>query len=360
MAVGATRWVAQIDVGMRLGIDLRCLPADGSPGSGVAHAAREITRAIIADGRVSVVTYVHRESSFDRKNVELDGTRRSDLVRGLKQRPCDVLFVPSGAVSPGIPVQVVPWVHDVDIFDHPEWFPQSWLKRTFTTSLFLRGIRRAPHVFAVSEYTKQTLLRLVPDAKVTVTGEGGDTMLADMKNVQPPRPFVLVLGTVEPRKNIELVCDIWPEVAARVPGVDLVIAGRDGWKTGPINAAMDRCQGIIRRTDVSDDVRRDLLLSASLVLVPSWSEGFGLVALEAIQVRTPVLASNRGALPEVVGQGEWLLDPADRDIWRNKTVELLSDPAARQRVLDGQSAAKTRWTWARAAESILDHLPNIE
>src|SRR3989344_1396920 len=316
MAVGATRWVAQIDVGMRLGIALRCLPADGSPGSGVAHAAREITRAIIADGRVSVVTYVHRESSFDRKNVELDGTRRSDLVRGLKQRPCDVLCVPSGAVSPGIPVQVVPWVHDVDIFDHPEWFPQSWLKRTFTTSLFLRGIRRAPHV--------------------------------------------LVLGTVEPRKNIELVCDIWPEVAARVPGVDLVIAGRDGWKTGPINAAMDRCLGIIRRTDVSDDVRRDLLLGASLVLVPSWSEGFGLVALEAIQARTPVLASNRGALPEVVGQGEWLLDPADRDIWRDKTVELLSDPAARQRVLDGQSAAKTRWTWARAAESILDHLPNIE
>src|SRR3989338_11631958 len=99
MAVGATRWVAQIDVGMRLGIDLRCLPADGSPGSGVAHAAREITRALVADGHVSVVTYVPRGASYDSPSVQLDGIRRSDLVRAMKQRPCDVLFVPSGACA---------------------------------------------------------------------------------------------------------------------------------------------------------------------------------------------------------------------------------------------------------------------
>ena len=157
---------------MRLGIDLRCLPTDGSPGSGIAHAAREITRAIIDDGRVAVVAYVPRGASFERQDVQLGGIRRSDLIRGLKRRPCDVLLVPSGAVSPGLPVTAVPWVHDVDIFSHPEWFPQSWLKRWLTTSLFLRGIRRAPRVFAVSS-TQKALLRLVTDANIAVTGEGG-------------------------------------------------------------------------------------------------------------------------------------------------------------------------------------------
>lgn len=354
-------------MGLRLGIDLRCLPADGSPGSGVAHAAREITHAIIEDGRVSVVAYVPRGASFDPSCVELDGTRRSELVRGLKKRPCDVLFVPSGAVSPGLPVPAIPWAHDVDIFSHPEWFPQAWWKRSLTTSLFLRGIRRAAHVFTVSEYTKKTLLRLVPDAKITVTGEGGDPRLAESARLQPSRPFVLVLGTLEPRKNIELACGIWPNVAARVPGIDLVIAGRDGWKTGTIKAAMDGCMKsladrdskLIRLADVSDDARRNLLLSASLVLVPSWSEGFGLVALEAVQAGTPVIASDRGALPEVVGQGEWLLDPADRTAWQNMIIKLLTDAAARQNVASGQSAVKSRWSWERTASIIVETLKSV-
>lgn len=349
---------------MIIGIDLRCLPTDGSPGGGIAHAAREITRAIIADGRVAVVPYVPRGALFDSTCVELYGTRRSDLIRGLKQRPCDVLFVPSGAVSPHLPTRTVPWVHDVDIFSHPEWFPQAWWKRMLTTSLFLRGIRRASHVFAVSEYTKKSLLRLVPDVKVTVTGEGGDAKLADMQKVQPPRPFVLVLGTLEPRKNIELICDVWPGVASQVAGVDLVIAGQDGWKTGPIKATIERCKTrlasydskLIRVTDISDEARRNLLLGASLVLVPSWSEGFGLVALEAVQARTPVLASNRGALPEVVGPGEWLIDPSDRMVWQNKIVQLLTDSAARQNIASGQSAVKARWSWERAAKAIVEPL----
>jgi glycosyltransferase involved in cell wall biosynthesis len=287
-----------------------------------------------------------------------------------------------------LPVPAIPWVHDCDIFDHPEWFPQSWWKRQITTRLFLRGIRRAPHIFAASEYTKHAIERLVPSAKgrITVTGEGGDAelaaipsdRLADMKQQAAvrltaqgiTRPFVLMLGTLEPRKNISLICRLWPQVAQTSVGTDLVIAGQDGWKTTLIHDAIQQCQRELTSTDsrlilfqkkysanretFSEQDRRDLLLAARIVLVPSFSEGFGLVALEAIQAGTPVLASNRGALPEVVGEGEWLLDPDDASGWQAAIISVLSDSATRERISLAQQDHRARHSWERTARIIME------
>lgn len=383
-----------------LGIDLRCLPSDGSAGGGVAHAARAIADAIHHASPERVVCYVPSGAFLTEKVAAelrpytdvlrnassyqvawLEDVSRRSLKRGLEILPCDLLFVPSGAVSPGLPVPAVPWVHDCDIFDHPEWFPQPWLKRQMTTRLFLRGIRRAPHVFAVSEYTKRAIERLVPTAigKITVTGEGGDGMLmgpmkdhshasgvrlpeakhqamASLKTRDITRQFVLVLGTVEPRKNIPLICRIWPEVVKVIPDARLIIAGQDGWKTGEIYRAMHGIPSIIRRQDVDDEERRRLILDAELILVPSFSEGFGLVALESIQAGTPVLTSNRGALPEVVGSGPWLLDPTDDHAWRDTIIHVLSDDAFRQDIIVRQSVRRELFSWENTAGVILGQL----
>jgi glycosyltransferase involved in cell wall biosynthesis len=281
-----------------------------------------------------------------------------------------------------LPVPAVPWVHDVDIFTHPEWFPQSWFKRQITTKMFLRGVRRAPHVFVVSSYTRDALVRLAPTVRdrITVTGEGGDETLAKMSDEDlgrersaarerlasfgPKRPFVLMLGTLEPRKNVPLICDVWPEVAARVPETDLVIAGRDGWGMMAITSFLERCRARLTRTDsslirltgVNDALRRDLLLAATAVVVPSWSEGFGLVALEAVQAGTPVIASDRGALPEVLGKGEWLLDPADAGAWRDSIIRLLKDESYRDGICEIQSRQRSVWSWEKTAKMIGDEM----
>ena len=355
-----------------LGIDLRCLPSDGSAGGGIAHAARAVTEALERLLGDRVIRYA------------VHGSARV-LARTIRERPCDLLFVPSGAISPGLPVPAIPWVHDCDIFDHPEWFPQSWLKRQITTRLFLGGIKKAPVVFAASEYTRDAVMRLCGYARerIIVTGEGGDEALAVLgagthaSGVRLPeakvramervrslgitKRFVLMLGTVEPRKNIPLICRIWPEVAKAVPDVDLVIAGQDGWKTAAIHVAIrnagsqvhliqkDRDQS---RTEFTEQDRRDLLLAADLVLVPSFSEGFGLVALEAIQAGTPVLASNRGALPEVVGKGEWLLDPEDEASWKSEMIRLLQHNDARQNVIHAQHVQQEKYSWEKSAMTI--------
>jgi glycosyltransferase involved in cell wall biosynthesis len=281
-----------------------------------------------------------------------------------------------------LPVPAIPWVHDVDIFLHPEWFPQSWLKRQITTRMFLRGVKRAPHVLVVSSYTRHALVRLVPAirGRVTVTGEGGDETLAKMSDEDREReretarerltslclkrPFVLMLGTLEPRKNVPLMCDVWPEVAAKAAGTDLVIAGRDGWGMKTITSFLERCRArltradssLIRLTDVNDALRRDLLLAATVVAVPSWSEGFGLVALEAVQAGTAVLASDRGALPEVLGKGEWLIDPSVVDVWRDSIVHLLQDGTYRENIRQIQSKRRSVWSWQQTSKVIADEI----
>lgn len=359
----------------RIGIDLRCLPADGSAGGGIAHSARAITQEIVRSWHGSVICFVPHGASIG-DGIPVVWTKdpwRKSFIPVLASNPCDVMFVPSGAVSPAIRVPAIPWVHDLDIFDHPEWFPQSWWKRQTTTRLFIRGLRRAPQLFAVSSYTRAAIERFVPSAKghITVTGEGGDEVLRSIpterleeekknaavriRHLGITRRFALMLGTVEPRKNIPLICRVWPEVARTVLDVDLVIAGQEGWKTEPINAAIRTC-GAIRLMDFSEQDRRDLLLAADIVLVPSFSEGFGLVALEAIQAGTPVLASNRGALPEVVGTGEWVLDPEDQNAWIEAMRSALSQSSVREQWVVDQSPQRERFSWERAANEILSRL----
>lgn len=362
---------------MKLGIDLRCLPSDGNPGGGIAHAARAIAYELNA--RTDAILYLPTGAFIEPCHAETillpNGTRRS-ILRAIREYPCDALFVPSGAPPLGIRVPAYPWTHDLDIFFHPEWFPQSRLQRLLTTSMVKYGLRRAPAVLAVSEYAKRQVMHVAHRSSddIHVTGEGGDTLLAsfdtsslqnhrqkcrrllDAKGIS--RPYILVLGTVEPRKNISFIASLWPELSQRFSGIDLVLAGKDGWKTDDIyrdieHARSSSASDILRIKSVSDEERRALLLNASLVLVPSLSEGFGLVALEAAQAGTPVLISGRGALAEVLGDGAWNLGVKNAKVWLDMVGRMLSDTRYRQNILAAQSECAKRWSWRRAADVIL-------
>lgn len=367
---------------MLLGIDLRCLPTDGSPGAGIAHAARELARALLASKRAedSLIGYAsrHASASLGFSMMRMDRPDRASLIHSLKIRSCDALFVPSGAVPFGLPVRAYPWVHDLDIFDHPEWFPQSYFRRFMTTRFFLNGLRQAPLMFAVSEYTKRQILSRLrcSERRIVVTGEGGDGSCAALDDPERmrakraarerlfargiKRPFVLIFGTVEPRKNIPFFVRLWASIAKDLASFDLVIAGDDGWKTSEteraIATARAACDGtgtrILRFLNISDSVRLDLLLASELVVTPSLSEGFGLVPLEAIQAGTPALVSDRGALPETIGRGEWMIPLEDVHQWKHVLRRALRDPNLRASWLREQSANISRFSWMRVAETI--------
>ncbi len=250
----------------------------------------------------------------------------------------------TGAVPPFLPVPAFPWVHDVAIFTHPEWFPQAPLKRFLTTRLFLRGIRHARHVFAVSEDTKRTLVEIagIEPQKVTVTYQGV-RVLSSRRDVGE---YAIMIGTVEPRKNIPFIVELWEDVR-KIVGRDirLVIVGKAGWGNVDIPSRV-----WIDHVETATDEDRDRLLAgARVLLLPSLHEGFGRPALEAMALSVPVIASNRGAIPEIVGETGTLLDPMDRQAWVTAICEVFLSPS------EGH-AGKMRsalFSWERTARTIL-------
>lgn len=383
---------------MIIGIDLRCLPSDGSPGAGVAHAAKALTKKLLSFNSASIHWLIFlpvgaapgaEEKMVDPraaarfKFVRIENAGGASLRRALKKNPCDLLFVPSGAIPPGISQPVVPWVHDVAIFDHPEWFPENVLHRTISMSLFKKGVERAANILTVSEFTKGELVKkfkINPD-RIIVTNAGGSDTLARLqgdefyqvkksahervKSRGIIKPYVLCMGTLEPRKNIPLLIKAWAKAKQRFDKpADLVVAGREGWKLGPImktfNLNLDQMvsgKSKLHRIETpSNDERRDLLLAADVVAMPSLYEGFGLVALEGMQAETAVLASNAAALPEVVGDAAILLSPADENAWVEALVAVINDHEYRAKLASLGRVRSRNMTWDKSAETVMSVL----
>ncbi|MEK7473909.1 MAG: glycosyltransferase family 1 protein [Patescibacteria group bacterium] len=319
---------------IRLGIDLRHVSTDGFVGAGVAHASNELADTLRA--------YAHE---YGTETFEVRGKMRSwELSRRMRDQRIDAFLAVSGAVPPLLPVPAFPWVHDVAIFTHPEWFPQSPSRRFVTTSLFLRGVRRAPHVFAVSEDTKRTLVEMagIESEKITVTYQG--VRVSTPWN--EPGDYAIMIGTVEPRKNIPFIVELWKDVQMAIGrDVRLVIVGKTGWGNVDIPS-----RDWLDRVPIATDEDRDRLLAgARVLLLPSLHEGFGRSALEAMTLGVPVIASNRGALSEVVGDAGILLDPEDREGWIGTISAAFLGRAdgARGRV------RATLFSWERTARTIL-------
>ena len=151
-----------------------------------------------------------------------------------------------------------------------------------------------------------------------------------------------MFGTVEPRKNIPFIVDLWPEVCRGLNRpIKLIIAGRTGWG----KVTIERTELIDRIERVTDEERDALFSEARLVLVPSLHEGFGRVALEAMSSGTPVIASRAGAHPEVIGDTGTLLDPQDAKGWIKAISELISSQEQwhEQQRRGIQQSEKFRW-----------------
>ncbi len=213
-------------------------------------------------------------------------------------RGVDVLHCPTFRAPLRSRVPLVVTVLDLAVLRHPELF-NTW-NRTYSRLTVPRVVRAARRVIAISEFTKQELVELLavdPD-RVTVIGVPPPSSLtADGPRAEGD--YVLAIGTIEPRKNLERAA----EAAARV-GVELRVVGAPGW--GGVSPNGVRWLG-----EVDDDELARQLRGARALVYPSLYEGFGIPILEAMSVGTPVVTSRGGATEEVAGGAAVLVDPLD-------------------------------------------------
>lgn len=268
------------------------------------------------------------------------------------------------------PLPTVMTIHDLAIFRVPEAKPafRSWLAER----LFLgAAIRRARHIIAVSEFTKKELMDYlrVPSERITVAPNAASldfhpqsarTQL-DLSEIRSrynlPKQFLLVVGTVEPRKNPKRILaaftELSPVLQRKYP---LIWAGKMGWSIGSdVRIKMQELSraGVFRHLNyvVDTDLPRLYNLATALVY-PSLYEGFGLPPLEAMASGCPVVTSCVSALPEVVGDAALLVDPNNTHEIAFAMRQIVSDPALRRTLIAAGIKQAKRFQWTETAKII--------
>jgi len=221
------------------------------------------------------------------------------------------------------------------------------------------ALRRAAVLLCNSEATRSDLVGRFPaaGAKTRVVPFAADARFAAaapdpevLARHRLDRPYVLAVGTLEPRKNLERLIAAWeglPDSHA------LALVGPRGWDDERIVAAAQRAGDVRLLGRVSDADLGALYAGAACFAYPSLYEGFGLPVLEAMAAGAPVLTSNVSSLPEVAGDAALLVDPRDTDAIREGLSRLLGDDALRARLRERGRARAAEFSWDRTAGEIL-------
>jgi glycosyltransferase involved in cell wall biosynthesis len=244
-------------------------------------------------------------------------------------------------------------IHDLDFLDHPERTAAE-IRRDYA-ALVRSHAARADGILVPSAYTASRVTgRLeVPADRITVF----PPFAPDWRpRAEPPAGGpILFLGTVEPRKNVPALIAAYERLVAVVPDAPpLVIAGRIPPGGEALLAARPAAAARIdRRGYVPDDERRRLFDQASMLVLPSLDEGFGLPVAEAMAVGVPVIVSTAGSLPELVGDAGLTVAPHDRDGLAAAMQHLLEDTALRRRLIDAGFARVRAFDPGAAARHVL-------
>lgn len=230
------------------------------------------------------------------------------------------------------------------------------------------SVRRADRVIAVSRNTADDLERLmgVEPEKIRVIHEAAAAeftprpraawvSLAASLGLDADQPYVLAVGTLEPRKNHLLLIEAFARFPAELHA-RLVIAGGHGESDTAVRSAIARL-GLAGRARLVGPRTADelavLYSHAAVLAYPSLYEGFGLPLLEAMACGTPVVASNSGPMQEVAGGAAVLLAPRDSETWARALAEILSAPERAERLRQQGFRRAQEFSWGRAARETL-------
>lgn len=258
----------------------------------------------------------------------------------------DVAHSPSPLLLPARRAAQVVTIHDLFFLDHPD-ATAAEIRRDYP-ALVTSHARRADLVVTVSETVRDQVLKRLdvePERVVTCPNGAPDwTTRAAVPELGP----VICVGTLEPRKNIGGLLDAWVRLADGGVRVPLLLAGGAPASAAPLLARLERppLQGLVRYVGYLEERdRRAFYDQARLLVLPSWDEGFGIPAVEAMAAGVPVVVSRRGALPEVCGDAAVYIDPADPQDLADAVADLWASPdrLEQMRVLGAQRARRFSW-----------------
>lgn len=346
--VGAGVYTIEIARGLagRGGIDLTLLTrrSDAARWSALAPAARVIDE--VPDRRPERLIWEQRRAPALARRAGID------LWHG-----------PHYTLPLRLAVPAVVTVHDLTFFDHPEWHERT--KVAFFRRMIRRATARAAAILAVSDHTSRRIAAvLAPRVPVIVAAHGVDhdrfrpeadpnDDLARLAHTGIEPPYLAFVGTLEPRKALGVLVDAFGRLAPTHPELRLVLAGADGWGATALRDAVatsGHTTRILRPGYLPAEVLAPFLRRADAVTYPSFEEGFGLPALEAMACGAPVVTTSGSAMADVCGDAAAIVPPGDAAALAAAIARVLDDPAAAARLRAAGPSRAAGFTWDAAVD----------
>jgi glycosyltransferase involved in cell wall biosynthesis len=285
----------------------------------------------------------------------------------------DLFYSPSHYSPSFCPFPTIPTIHDLGYLDTPHQFTSKdfyQLKNWTQTS-----IRKAKHLTAVSQFTKsqiQKIYQIKPETITVIPNGVGEPLkispdqekiILNKFNLSGQKYFIY-LGTLKPNKNIPFLVEAFSQFIKVKPDYSnfkLVIAGKKGWLFRQIFSTVLQhklTKHVIFTNYIKDTEKWTLLSHAQSLIIPSTYEGFGIPSLEAMKVKTPVIASNIPAFKEVAQSAAIFVDPFNQKSLTQAMEDILK-PSTKQILIKNGLVQVQKYTWFKSAQLLSDFFSNF-
>ncbi len=271
-------------------------------------------------------------------------------------------------------VKVVTHIHDVSFRVYREMILKKDL--FFLDRLIPRSIRRSDKIIAVSEFTKDEILKfypmasgkieVVPNSINIIVQEATPERIATIrKKYNLPEKFILYIGTLQPRKNLPTLIDAYAKIKDSLPGVKLVLAGNK-----KAHNFDEKIQTAIAKNNLNEDVgfpgfidaldKSVVYQMARVFVFPSFYEGFGIPILEAMSVGTPVIASDIAPHREIAGEAVLFFKTNETERLAGQIENLVKDDVLHENFVKKGKEQAQKFSWVASAEKMLAIFEKID
>ncbi len=288
-------------------------------------------------------------------------------LRLYMKKDIDVFFSPAHYAPRFCPVPTVITIHDLSYI----YFPGDFLKKDLyqLRNWTQYSIHKAKKIIAVSKTTKNDIMKAyqIPEERIGIVYNGYEKelkikSLESRIKIDTKNPYILYVGTLQPRKNIVTLIQAFAKIRESFPEFRLIIAGKKGWLFESIFDLVSELglnNEIYFSDYVTDQQLAFLYKNAFCFVLPSLYEGFGIPILEAMSFGCPVISSFTSSLPEVGGDACLYFDPQSVDDLGEKIKQIKTDRKLREELIQKGKRRVKEFSWKKCGEQTLKLLKNI-